>query len=58
MQMNATVTSSNNNKAAGYKISTTSITQQQKFMCRAKEFYNVLTSPEVRKLNLSNLEPT
>lgn len=48
MQMNSTVTSSNN-KSVGVKISTTSIKQQQKFMCRANEFYNVLTSPEVIK---------
>ncbi|XP_033228102.1 activator of 90 kDa heat shock protein ATPase homolog 1 [Belonocnema kinseyi] len=45
MQMNSTVVS--NNKSVGCKISSTTIKQQQKFQCRAEEFYNVFTSPEL-----------
>lgn len=52
MQMNSTVVSSNNKKELGCKISTTTIKQQQKFQCRAEEFYNVFTSVEVRILQL------
>ncbi|XP_011306173.1 activator of 90 kDa heat shock protein ATPase homolog 1 [Fopius arisanus] len=44
-QMNATVVS--NNKTPGYKISTTTVKQQQKFQCRAPEFFNVLTTTEM-----------
>lgn len=47
MQMNAAVTSTNNNKTANCKISTTTIKQNVKFQCRAGEFYNVLSSIEV-----------
>lgn len=47
MQMNSTINSSNNNQKAGVKISTTTVKQQQKFMCRGQEFYNVMTTPEV-----------
>jgi len=47
MQMNATVTPTNNNKAVGCKVSTTTIKQQVKFQCRAEEFYNVFSSTEV-----------
>uniref|UniRef100_A0ABD2X4J9 Activator of Hsp90 ATPase AHSA1-like N-terminal domain-containing protein n=1 Tax=Trichogramma kaykai TaxID=54128 RepID=A0ABD2X4J9_9HYME len=46
MQMNAAVTNTTN-KSTGVKISTTAVKQQQKFMCRAEEFYNVMTSPEM-----------
>lgn len=49
MQMNATV-HSNNNEATGCKVETTTVKQQQKFMCRAQEFYNVMTTPEVSNL--------
>ncbi|XP_015588663.1 activator of 90 kDa heat shock protein ATPase homolog 1 [Cephus cinctus] len=45
MQMNSVVTT--NNKSPGCKISTTTIKQQQKFQCRAEEFYNVFTSVEM-----------
>lgn len=44
--MNSTVVSSNK-KELGCKISTTKIKQQQKFQCRAEEFYNVFTTVEV-----------
>lgn len=47
MQMNSTVVSSNNKKKVGCKISTTTIKQQKKFQCRAKEFYNVFTTIEM-----------
>lgn len=47
MQMNSTVISSNNKKELGCKISTTTIKQQQKFQCRAEEFYNVFTTIEM-----------
>lgn len=50
MQMNSTVVSSNNKKELGCKISTTTIKQQQKFQCRAEEFYNVFTTIEVSPL--------
>ncbi|XP_020297214.1 activator of 90 kDa heat shock protein ATPase homolog 1 isoform X2 [Pseudomyrmex gracilis] len=46
MQMNTAVKSTNN-KTIGCKISTTSINQQIKFQCRAEEFYNVFSSPEM-----------
>ena len=49
--MNPVLNSSNNNqessKPIGYKITTTTIKQQRKFLCRANEFYNVMTTPEV-----------
>lgn len=44
-KMNATVVSSK--KSLGYKIATATIKQQQKFQCRAEEFYNVFTTAEV-----------
>ncbi|KAJ8673417.1 hypothetical protein QAD02_004679 [Eretmocerus hayati] len=50
VQMNTTVSSnsSNNNKQnIGCKIATTSLKQQQKFMCRAQDFYNAMTTPEM-----------
>ncbi|XP_076243157.1 activator of 90 kDa heat shock protein ATPase homolog 1 [Calliopsis andreniformis] len=47
MQMNSTVVSRNNDKELGCKISTTTIKQQQKFQCRAEEFYNVFTTVEM-----------
>lgn len=50
MQMNSTVVSSINKKELGCKISTTTIKQQQKFQCRAEEFYNVFTTIEVSPL--------
>ena len=48
--MNSTIVSSNNKKELGCKISTTTIKQQQKFQCRAEEFYNVFTTTEVSLL--------
>lgn len=50
MQMSSGVISSNNKKEFGCKISTTTIKQQQKFQCRADEFYNVFTTIEVSSL--------
>lgn len=47
MQMNTTVTQTNDHEAVGCKISTTTIKQNIKFQCRAEEFYNVLSSIEV-----------
>ncbi|XP_034945737.1 activator of 90 kDa heat shock protein ATPase homolog 1 [Chelonus insularis] len=46
-QMNKTITSKDNNKSVGCKIDTVTIKQQQKFQCRAEEFYNVLTTLEM-----------
>lgn len=46
MQMNSMVVTSNN-KNVGCKISTTTIKQQQKFQCRAQEFFNVFTTVEM-----------
>ncbi|KYQ51073.1 Muscarinic acetylcholine receptor DM1 [Trachymyrmex zeteki] len=60
MQMNAAVTSTNNNKTANCKISTTTIKQNVKFQCRAGEFYNVLSSIEMVQAFTKNpvkLEP-
>ncbi|XP_053975735.1 activator of 90 kDa heat shock protein ATPase homolog 1 [Hylaeus anthracinus] len=60
VQMNSTVVSSNNKKDAGCKISTTTIKQQQKFQCRAEEFYNVFTTVEMVQAFTKgpvNLEP-
>ncbi|XP_014210285.1 activator of 90 kDa heat shock protein ATPase homolog 2 isoform X2 [Copidosoma floridanum] len=47
MQINKTVEPTNNNQTIGCKIVTTTIKQQQKFMCRGKDFYNVMTTPEM-----------
>ncbi|KAG7190860.1 hypothetical protein KM043_006923 [Ampulex compressa] len=47
MKMNSSVVPSNNNQGLGCKISTTTIKQQQKFQCRAEEFYNVFTITEM-----------
>ncbi|XP_076655305.1 activator of 90 kDa heat shock protein ATPase homolog 1 [Halictus rubicundus] len=48
MQMNSTVASSNKKETVlGTKILTTTIKQQQKFQCRAEEFYNVFTTIEM-----------
>lgn len=47
MQMNTAITPANNHETVGCKISTTTIKQNVKFQCRAKEFYNVLSSVEV-----------
>lgn len=47
MQMNSDVTTANKKSQVGCKISTTSIKQQQKFQCRAEEFYNVFTTVEM-----------
>ncbi|XP_058789939.1 activator of 90 kDa heat shock protein ATPase homolog 1 [Phymastichus coffea] len=46
MQMNATI-NSNNNQSVDCKVVTTTVKQQQKFMCRAQEFYNVMTISEM-----------
>lgn len=48
MQMNSAIVS--NNKGNGCKINTTTIKQQQKFQCRAQDFYNAFTVPEVKIL--------
>lgn len=45
--MNTAVVPTNNNKTASCKVSTTTIKQQQKFQCRAEEFFNVFTIVEV-----------
>lgn len=45
-QMNTTVVSSKN-KSANYQIDTIIIKQQQKFQCRAVEFFNMFTTIEV-----------
>ncbi|XP_051167111.1 activator of 90 kDa heat shock protein ATPase homolog 1 [Leptopilina boulardi] len=45
MQMNSAIVS--NNKGNGCKINTTTIKQQQKFQCRAQDFYNAFTVPEM-----------
>ncbi|KAI4481907.1 hypothetical protein M0802_013853 [Mischocyttarus mexicanus] len=47
MQMNAAPKQAQQNNVLGYKISTTTIKQQQKFQCRAEEFYNVFTTIEM-----------
>nr|XP_033326795.1 activator of 90 kDa heat shock protein ATPase homolog 1 [Megalopta genalis] len=47
MQMNSTVVSSNKEKSLGTKILTSTIKQQQKFQCRAEDFYNVFTKNEM-----------
>lgn len=47
MQMNQTVEKKETNNKVGCKIATTTVKQSQKFMCRARDFYNVMTSPEV-----------
>lgn len=48
MQMNSVVSSnSTSKKEVGCKISTTTIKQQQRFQCRAEEFYNVFTTIEM-----------
>ncbi|EFN89970.1 activator of 90 kDa heat shock protein ATPase homolog 1 [Harpegnathos saltator] len=48
MQMNTgMVGPTNNNKTVGCKISTTTIKQQQKFQCRADEFFNVFSTVEM-----------
>lgn len=52
-QMNTTVLS--DNKTAGYKISTTTVKQQQKFQCRAQEFFNAFTTTEVFNFSLNNV---
>ncbi|XP_043275574.1 activator of 90 kDa heat shock protein ATPase homolog 1 [Venturia canescens] len=44
--MNTAITPTNNS-TVGHKIATTSIKQQQKFQCRAQEFYNVFTTIEM-----------
>ena len=44
--MNTTVLAKNDK--TGYKIATTTVKQQQKFQCRAQEFYNVITTIEVK----------
>ncbi|XP_066584339.1 activator of 90 kDa heat shock protein ATPase homolog 1 [Prorops nasuta] len=46
VHMDSTVASIDSTKV-GYKISTTTIKQQQKFQCRAEEFYNVFTTIEM-----------
>lgn len=46
MQMDTVLTPIYNNKTE-CKISTTTIKQQQKFQCRAEDFYNVFTTIEV-----------
>lgn len=47
MQMNSSVPAVNHKKDLGCKISTTTIKQQQKFQCRAEEFYNIFTTIEM-----------
>ncbi|OXU22977.1 hypothetical protein TSAR_008558 [Trichomalopsis sarcophagae] len=47
MQMNSTINAPSNNPNLGVKITTTTVNQQQKFMCRGQEFYNVMTTPEM-----------
>ena len=47
MQMNSTAVSPNQKWELGGTISTTTIKQQQKFQCRAEEFYNVFTTVEM-----------
>lgn len=44
--MNTAITPTNN-ASVGHKIATTTIKQQQKFQCRAQEFYNAFTTIEV-----------
>ncbi|XP_046620108.1 activator of 90 kDa heat shock protein ATPase homolog 1 [Neodiprion virginianus] len=45
MHMNTVVES--NSQKLGCKITTTTVKQQQKFQCRAEEFYNMFTSTEM-----------
>ncbi|KAK0179619.1 hypothetical protein PV327_005357 [Microctonus hyperodae] len=45
-QMNTTVVSSKN-KSANYQIDTITVKQQQKFQCRAVEFFNMFTTVEM-----------
>ncbi|XP_014484567.1 PREDICTED: activator of 90 kDa heat shock protein ATPase homolog 1 [Dinoponera quadriceps] len=47
MQMNTAATPTNNHKTVGCKISTTTIKQQQKFQCRAEEFFKVFSTVEM-----------
>lgn len=47
VQMNSIINLSNNNKTSSCLIKTVTIKQQQKFMCRSKDFYNVMTTPEM-----------
>lgn len=53
--MNSTVVSSNA-KEVGCKIITTTIKQQQKFQCRAEEFYNIFTTVEVTLIFIVKIE--
>lgn len=46
-KMNSTVISKD---TVGAKISTTTVSQQQKFQCRGQEFYNAFTTIEVNKI--------
>lgn len=45
MQMNTPVATANNNRTG--KLSTATIRQQQKFQCRARDFLDVFTTPEM-----------